>query len=636
MAGIGFELRRMIDQRQGFLAKVRAYACAGLISSGPWLMTILTLTLLTVAGPAFRGEGDIRLFRALVTYAFAFSLILVGAGQMSITRRIADLLYSKRYENVLPAFAASFLVVAAVHVVIGAGFCVLAGFPPALSFLAVSLFAIIGTTWISLIWLSVARQYDQVLRAYVYGTVVSVGAMALMGFGNATVSTLAAYASGQALTLVLLVRTILRGMEAGGGRDFSVFTSLRAFPQLVGVGLLYNAAIWVDKMVFWFRDGVGPHPMVRYHPLYDTCSFLAYLTVVPALAVNLIRLETSFYEHYRAYYGSILGNTPLSVIEDKRSRMFENLQESTIRLLRVQGFITVALIVFAPPLMNLLELPAAATRLFRLTCIGAFFHVMLLLTILMQLYFDLRKQALGTSACFLVLNLGLAWWSVDRGVLSYGIGYAVASFLSLLLGYSLLHRSLERLDYLTFTSQPIGGDDDLPQKGEPEAQAQDWVRAPVESGQPEEEAAPAAGEMAPPDEPKPQIRLEPAAGATNAPDTPAPATTATETAAPAPLPATSDPEATATEVGARRTSVEAVAREVVLPDPETDDTAVTRTEVGFAGDETTDTGMGPPLVAPPAPAPPVLGEEGPGEPGPDTKTITDVPDRLSRRKPPQP
>ena len=131
MAGIGFELRRMIDQRKGFLAKVRAYACAGLISSGPWLMTILTLTLLTVAGPAFRGEGDIRLFRALVTYAFAFSLVLVGAGQMSITRRIADLLYSKRYEHVLPAFAASFLVVAVIllNTSVTLGLVVLIGVP---------------------------------------------------------------------------------------------------------------------------------------------------------------------------------------------------------------------------------------------------------------------------------------------------------------------------------------------------------------------------------------------------------------------------------------------------------------------------------------------------------------------------
>jgi hypothetical protein len=38
---------------------------------------------------------------------------------------------------------------------------------------------------------------------------------------------------------------------------------------------------------------------------------------------------------------------------------------------------------------------------------------------------------------------------------TYGIGYCAASFLALLLGYSLLHRSLARLDYLTFTGQPI-------------------------------------------------------------------------------------------------------------------------------------------------------------------------------------
>ena len=76
MAGIGFELRKMIDERQGFVAKVRAYACASLIASGPWLMTILTLTLLNVAGPYLGGTEGYSLFRALVTYAFAFSLVL--------------------------------------------------------------------------------------------------------------------------------------------------------------------------------------------------------------------------------------------------------------------------------------------------------------------------------------------------------------------------------------------------------------------------------------------------------------------------------------------------------------------------------------------------------------------------------
>jgi len=460
MAGIGFELRKMIDEREGFVAKVRAYACAGLISSGPWLMTILTLTLLNLAGPYLGEESSYSLFRALVTYAFAFSLILQGVAQMAITRRVADLLYAERYDRVLPAFAASLLLTGLVHLAIGGAFCVWAGFGTVLSWLAASLFAIIGMTWIVLIWLSVARQYDEVLRAYIYGTLVAMVGVVLLLLGHGTVGILAAYGAGQAFTLILLIRTVTRGMESGGPRDFSVLRSVIHLPDLVLIGLFYNTAIWIDKMIFWFKDGIGPHPLVRYHPLYDTCSFLAYLTVIPALAVNLIRLETSFYERYRAYYGAILGGTPLAVIEEKKRDMLRDLEESVVRLLRVQGAITVGFILFAGPIITFLELPPAGVRLFRLTCLGALFHVMLLINILMQLYFDLRRQALATSLVFLLLNGGLAWWSVNRGVETYGIGYCLAAFLSLLLGFLLLHRSLENLDYMTFTNQPIALEDE--------------------------------------------------------------------------------------------------------------------------------------------------------------------------------
>lgn len=456
MAGIGFELRRMLDQRSGFLAKVRAYAAAGLISSGPWLMTILTLTLLHLATPYMGAKGGIAMFRSLVTYSFAFSLVIQGVGQMAVTRWVADVLYAKQYKRVLPAFAAVLAAAGIVHGLIGIAFCVFGGFPVILGTLAIMLFMIVGMTWIALTWLSIAREYDEVLRAYIYGAVLALGGMVFLSIRADTVGVMGAYTVGQAYTLVRLIRVIVRGMEAGGKRELRVFTSLKTFPRLVALGVVYNAAIWIDKMIFWFRDGMGPHPFVRYHPLYDTCSFLAYLTVVPALAVNLVRLETSFYEFYRSYYGAILNGFPLQVIEDRRVRMFENLQEGAIRLLRVQGFITVAAIIFAPFIIDVLKLPPTGVRIFRLTCLGAMFHVFLLLTMLMQLYFDLRTQALATSIVFLVLNAGLAWWSVDRGVSSYGIGYAIAAFLSLLLGFTLLHRSLEHLDHLTFTSQKIG------------------------------------------------------------------------------------------------------------------------------------------------------------------------------------
>ena len=322
-------------------------------------------------------------------------------------------------------------------------------------------------TWISLTWLSVAREYDAVLRAYIYGTLLAVAGMVFISLRGDTVGVLGAYTVGQAFTLVHLIRVIVRGMEAGGKREFKVLTSLVVFPRLMVLGVVYNSAIWVDKMIFWFWDGIGRAPLCSsYHPLYDTCSFLAYLTVMPGAGDQSRTFGNLVLRvRYRAYYGAILGETSARrIIEEKRKSDARGpAARATIRLLRVQGFITIIAIIFAPQIIQILELPPVGIRIFRLTTLGAMFHVLLLLTLLMQLYFDLRNQALATTTVFFLLNGGLAWWSVDRGISSYGIGYAIASFLSLLLGFTLLHRSLERLDHLTFTNQSIAGDDAKPE-----------------------------------------------------------------------------------------------------------------------------------------------------------------------------
>ena len=94
-------------------------------------------------------------------------------------------------------------------------------------------------------------------------------------------------------------------------------------------------------------------------------------------------------------------------------------------------------------------------RIFRAVCLGAFFHVMLLIVVLMQLYFDLRRQALNTCLFFLFANGLLAVWSVDGGLTTYGFGYAIAGLLALLAGYTQLAQSMEHLDFYVFTNQPI-------------------------------------------------------------------------------------------------------------------------------------------------------------------------------------
>ena len=449
MAGIGFDLRHTIETRPGVMTKVRAYASASLISSGPWIVTMVTLLVVSLTSESTLAEGQAKLFRSLVTYAFAFSLLTVGTVQMAFTRYVSDVLYSGKHEEILATYTTALRATGLFQAITALGFCYCAGFPPNLSFIFTSLYVVISATWLAVSWLTVIRQYDQILLAYLAGMGVSITAMSMWSFD--VESSLAAYVLGQGLTLGLLNRLIIRGTNQSRVRDSKILNSLRRYPDLVGVGLFYSGAIWIDKMMFWFRDGVAVHPWICYHPLYDTCCFLGYLTVVPAMAINLVHFETSFYEHHRAYYAAILSNMPLREIEWRRREMVACLRDGTVRLLRMQGWITAAAILFAQPVMEFFGMPEGAVRVFRVAALGAFFHVLLLVTVLVQLYFDLRREALFCSAVFFVANGALTWISMDLGIAFYGTGYTLAALGSLLLAFTMLVRSLGNLEFLTFS-----------------------------------------------------------------------------------------------------------------------------------------------------------------------------------------
>jgi uncharacterized membrane protein len=101
-------------------------------------------------------------------------------------------------------------------------------------------------------------------------------------------------------------------------------------------------------------------------------------------------------------------------------------------------------------------MPEATVRVFRLCCVGALFHVLLSITILVQMYFDLRLRALASCAVFCIANGLGAWWSVQQGVTAYGAGYAAASLVSLVFAFGLLNSGLKNLEYQVFHAQPLG------------------------------------------------------------------------------------------------------------------------------------------------------------------------------------
>lgn len=451
MAGIGFELRRAIDLDASFLVRVRAWTSAGLIASGPWLITIAVLTALQFLTPRDRIREDYELFRGLVTYASAFSLMVVGLLQVPATRWLADALWRREHATLLPALATALALSGALQLVIGGAFAAHLELSPVASVAAVTLYIAYTWSWLALVWLGATRDYDRILVAYFVGSALCVALACIPVLRASLEGLLFVVAIGQSATVVLLVRAVARGVESTGRRSARVLGSLRAFPVLLVFGALYNVGIWADKLVFWATDGVVIRGLLRKHVLYDSCSFLAYATVVPALAVNLVRIETSFYERYRDYYEVIERGGTLGMIERARDAMVQTLRDSALRIIRVQGWITGACIVFAPELLELAGVPYGATPTFRVLCAGAYFHVLLLLTLLTLLYFDQRRDAAWTAALFCVANVVLPLWSATGRPVHFGLGYAFAALGALLFGFGRLQRALARLEYLTFS-----------------------------------------------------------------------------------------------------------------------------------------------------------------------------------------
>ncbi|HSP31822.1 MAG TPA: exopolysaccharide Pel transporter PelG, partial [Halomonas sp.] len=103
MAGIGFELRRLLRQ-DSYFSLIRAYGYAGLISSGPWVLSILAVMALGVFSAAASpgNSTHVTAFLVSVTWLVAGSLLLTSLVQLLFTRFVADRLFEKRDSVILP------------------------------------------------------------------------------------------------------------------------------------------------------------------------------------------------------------------------------------------------------------------------------------------------------------------------------------------------------------------------------------------------------------------------------------------------------------------------------------------------------------------------------------------------------
>jgi uncharacterized membrane protein len=260
---------------------------------------------------------------------------------------------------------------------------------------------------------------------------------------------------GHAVMLSSMWVLILRNFPAKQFISFEIFNRKLIYPMLLWIGFLYNFGVWIDKFMFWFipytsQPIIGP---LRASVIYDLPVFLAYLSIIPGMAVFLVRMETDFVEYYDAFYNSVRTGGSLEIIEGQRNNMVETIRIGIFEIIKIQLVAALIVVVMGESILTWLGISTMYLPLLYIDVIAASLQMVLLGILNVLFYLDKRFIVLCLTGGFAVLNIVFTWISIQMGPQYYGYGFAGAVLVTVMVSFVWLTQKIEKLEYETFMLQ---------------------------------------------------------------------------------------------------------------------------------------------------------------------------------------
>ncbi|MFC3226861.1 exopolysaccharide Pel transporter PelG [Marinibaculum pumilum] len=451
MAGIGFVLEKLMRQ-DDLTGVLRGIAYAAVIATGPWLITVFSLAAVTLLVHYGTASLEVRLFHSVIIYNFSASLVMTGPIALVTTRFLADRIFLGKVEPVPATLLTGSAACYGLALLIGIPFYGFVCDLPLTTALAaiVNLAAVCGIWYVG-VFLSALRDYRTIFIAFLVGlTVGAVTAIALSRWYG-TDGMLFGFSTGIVVLVFIAKAKILAEYPYKFVEPFAVLPYFRTYWPLALGGLVFNAAVWIDKWIMWFApERVVVGGALATHPYYDGAMFLAYLTVVPSLAMFLVSVETAFFRVYQRFYRAIAFHATYAEIEDNRLRIVRTLATSSRDIAILQAAVTMLALFLAPAVIELTASSFQQIGILRFGILGAYFQAMLLFLSTLLAYFDLRLPNLGLQTLFLVTNGLFTLASLEGGFEYYGYGFFASTVVTCAVGFVVLSHALSRLPYLAF------------------------------------------------------------------------------------------------------------------------------------------------------------------------------------------
>ncbi|MCL2833126.1 MAG: exopolysaccharide Pel transporter PelG [Treponema sp.] len=464
MAGIGFELNKLFN-RKSIVNYIGAYTAAAMVFTGPVLLGIVLLLfvrILSGMGGAVKHEQDIIV--VIITYSLIGSMLLNNVFSTTVTRYIADMMYSKKEKRVMPALHGCISSQLAIAALIWGPFMIFSGAGPVYSFMGFILFCELVAVWTLISFISAVKDYIRIIIIFAAGVGSAILAglvLVLLTPFDTIASMLVSVYIGYGVMVFGYYDTLKRYFPESEGGAFKFVEYFFLNPQLSGIGLGLSIGTFSHFLVVWLSP-FGERIIGNFFsaPMYDVPALFAFITTLITTINFSTTTEVYFYPAYRNYYNLLNTNGSLQAIELAERDMLRILRRELLYLIFKQFVVTLLVCSIGSAFLgesSFAGFNATSRGLFRVLSVGYGIFASANGILMFLFYFTSYKFSLVSTSLFAAGTLGFSLFFLltDANISLYGfsiMGGAVLMYISALF---FLWYYTRKLQYHIYSKQPL-------------------------------------------------------------------------------------------------------------------------------------------------------------------------------------
>ena len=462
MAGIGVRLNRIFSKNT-IVTSLIGFGYSAVITVAPMFLVIAAVMLMEVLlGVSKLGYASRELYSCTVLYIFIFALLTAAPFNAVLSKYMSDVIYEETYEDILPCYYVGLLMNVILSCALGIPFCVheyiVGQVPLGFVFAGYCGYMALVLVFYSMLYLSICKDYKKISWFFFIGMTVTVVLSLIFVYlfaWETTISMLIALDIGF-LVIGSLEWALVKSYFRENSKKYkAVLRYFKKYWQLVITNFLYILGLYIHNFVFWTTDMrmVVADSFVCM-PTYDMATCLAMFTNISASIIFISRVEMHFHEKYRAYSEAVIGGRGMD-IENAKRRMFRQLAEELMNLVRLQFIVSVVVFFLAIIFLPRFGFGGLVMQMYPCLAAGYFILFVMYSAIIFQYYYSDLTGAVMTALSFCVCTCLGAWFSTTLTPSWYGIGLVFGSAVGFSVAYYRLRVMEKTIDVHIFCNGNI-------------------------------------------------------------------------------------------------------------------------------------------------------------------------------------